>query len=374
MTTEDATVDCLIKESENKENTPSTLGGKGCLVPTTNNDATASSGEALTKVRRKAPRVPPLTLPAAPPSISPTPEEFHLPPYLASVPSSNTTFNMFTPISLPMTPPFTPNLPPPPFARQPQLPPISALVEMPGFINFKLRHDMVISISSNFAIKLKNVNRQSNISVSSCSSQMAVVHPKGRLLQYGERVEVQVEDMISVKNAKIFPRGISFTANNMALVYLLDQAGARSTSDMFHDLDATEIAETLFLESIGRQVDGITESIRLLDNTRYWRTNDNIDCWKVGPIFIQQTDDGLVIVEKEAQQGKKISLRSSPSNGKVKLDSQFVQMTASLGSESHMFLRSTDRRLHYNGESKVFTVRNAGHSAGFDHEGSFRIF
>jgi len=372
MATENAIVDPLMKEKENKENTPCILGGKDCSVPTRNDDIIASSEEALTKVRRKAPRVPPLTLP----SISPTPEEFHLPPYLASVASSNTMFNMFSPMSLPMTPPFTPNLPPPPFARQPQpqLPPISAVVEMPGFINFRLRHDMVISISSNFAIKLKNVHQQSNISVSSCSSQMAIVHPKGRLLQYGARVEVQVEDVISVKNAKIFPRGISFTANNMALVYLLDEAGARSTTDMFHDLHATEIAETLFTESIGRQVDGITESIRLLDDTLYWRTNDNIECWKVGPIFIQQTDDGLVIVEKEAQQGKKVSLRSSPSNGKVKVDSQFVQMTASLGSESHMFLRSTDRRLHYSGESKVFTVRNAGHSAGFDNEGSLRIF
>ena len=67
---------------------------------------------------------------------------------------------------------------------------------------------MVLSISPNFAIKLKNVHQQSNISVSSCSTQMAIVHPKGRLLQYGARVEVQVEDCISVKNAEIFPRGI----------------------------------------------------------------------------------------------------------------------------------------------------------------------
>ena len=58
-----------------------------------------------------------------------------------------------------------------------------------------------------------------------------MVHPSGRLLQYGSRIEVQVEDKMSVKNAKVHPKGISFTANNMALVYLLDNAGARSTSD-----------------------------------------------------------------------------------------------------------------------------------------------
>ena len=58
----------------------------------------------------------------------------------------------------------------------------------------------------------------------------------------------------------------------------------------------------------------------------------------------------------------------------MKLNSPFVQMTASLGTESHLFLRSMDRRLHYSGETKVFTVRNAGHSAGFDEEGILRIF
>ena len=51
-----------------------------------------------------------------------------------------------------------------------------------------------------------------------------------------------------------------------------------------------------------------------------------------------------------------------------------LQVTASLGGESHLFLRSKDRRLHYNGASGVFTVRNAGHSAGFDEDGELRIF
>ena len=49
-------------------------------------------------------------------------------------------------------------------------------------------------------------------------------------------------------------------------------------------------------------------------------------------------------------------------------------MTASLGMESHLLLRSRERRLYYSGETKVFTVRNARPSAGFDEEGSLRIF
>jgi len=68
-----------------------------------------------------------------------------------------------------------------------------------------------------------------------------MVHPVDRLLQYGSRVEVVVED----KNANVHPKGISFTANNMALVYPLDDAGARSTSDMFHVLQASDVVNTM---------------------------------------------------------------------------------------------------------------------------------
>merc|ERR1719186_1635024 len=105
---------------------------------------------------------------------------------------------------------------------------------------------------------------------------MAMVHPKGRMLQYGPRVEVQSEDFTSVKNAKIFPRGISSTANNMALVYLLDEAGARTTTDMFHDLYATEIADTLFEESCRKEGEVLFTCMEQLDMARYWRTEAGV--------------------------------------------------------------------------------------------------
>jgi len=329
------------------------------------NDSIEKENEGLTKVRKKSAPVPPLTLP--PSSLSPLADEFNIPPHVTSLPSNTTSLpSLFSTLSL--TPPCSPYFPP----SWPSV--TTAIVEEPGLISFKMRHGMVFDISANFAIKLKNVSQESTICLSSCTTQVAIEHPKGRMLQYGNRLEIQCEDRVSVKNAKVFPRGISFTANNMALVYLLDEAGARSTSDMFHDLYATQIAEMLFRESCSKQVDGMNHSIKQLDRARYWRTGDNIDCWIIGPVFVQQKEDGLVIVEKETQHGNRVILKSSPSNGKIKFESSSVQMTASMGKESHLFIRSSDRRLHYNGETMVFTVRNAGHSAGFDEKGSLRIF
>jgi len=296
--------------------------------------------------------------------LRPTAEEFRLPLYVSNLPSTN----YLSPF--PLSPPFSPPTRPDHHQRHSG---VTAVVEQPGFISLRLRNSVVLDISANLAIRLKNNAKESSISLSTCTTQLALVHPMGRMLQYGPRVEVQTEDDVNVKNAKIYPRGVSFTANNMALVYLLDEAGARSTSDMFHDLYATQIADTLFEESCQRDGVAITTSIGQLDKAKYWRTELGVDCWVIEQIFIQQTEDGLVIVERQVK-GDKFVLRTSPTNGKVRMDSRMLHMTASLGDESHMFLRSGDRRLHYSGHSKVFTVRNAGHSAGFDEEGSLRIF
>ncbi len=47
-----------------------------------------------------------------------------------------------------------------------------------------------------------------------------------------------------MKNAKMWQRGVSFSADNCALSYLVDTAGARSTTDMFHDLFANNITDS----------------------------------------------------------------------------------------------------------------------------------
>jgi len=277
-------------------------------------------------------------------------------------------------------PPFH-HAPPPPYQNQPlnQLPkkegPVTCVVEQEGHLCLQLRSEVTLDISPNMSLRLSNPRQDTSLALSGCGSQFAMVHPVGRLLLYGPRIEVQVEDKMSVKNAKVHPKGVSFTANNMALVYLLDDAGARSTSDMFHDLHASHIVNTLFSEvaRLRNWEGGAMLGVEMLETAQYWRDNRNCDRWKFGDVEVAQTRDGLVTVQKMVE-GEALMLRVSPNNGKVRFDSKAMQVTASLGEEAHLFLRARDRRLHYSGQSTVFTVRNGGHSAGFDEEGALRIF
>ena len=226
---------------------------------------------------------------------------------------------------------------------------LTCVVEQEGHLRLHLRAGLTLDIAPNMAVRLSNPRQDTSLALSPCSSQLALLHPSGRLLQYGPRIEVQVEDQVSIKNVKIHPKGVSFTANNCALVYLLDEAGARSTSDMFHDLHASNIVDTLFEESLrrggGERVVG--EAIRMLEEAQYWREGE--DCWRIGSLGVRQTRDGLVTVERDVG-GARVLMKASPNNGKVRFECKEVVVTGSRGEEGHLFLRSGDRRLHYTGQ------------------------
>ena len=79
---------------------------------------------------------------------------------------------------------------------------------------------------------------------------------------------------MSVKNAKIWPKGTSFTATTFALVYLLDEAGLRTTSDVFHDLGASNIVDSLWEEEVSsryRFTSGTRGSKDMLEGIQRWR-------------------------------------------------------------------------------------------------------
>ena len=39
------------------------------------------------------------------------------------------------------------------------------------------------------------------------------------------------------------------------------------------------------------------------------------------------------------------------------MGNKFAAVTASLGEQSHVFIKAQERRMHYNGQNSIFTVR-----------------
>jgi len=250
-----------------------------------------------------------------------------------------------------------------------------ATLVAPGFVRLCLSHGVSLDISNDLSLRITNPMMESSIAVCGLSQRAAIIHPTGRALVYSPRLEVQVKDEVSIKTAKLFPRArLSFTADNYALVYSLDSAGPRSTTDVFHDLLADNIVDTMFHESCLAQHSSMAVSREQMYESQYWRTPEDVNCWIFGPIFIQQFSDGMVMVEIKGEGGSRLRLRTSPGNGRLRFESNFVQVTASLGEQSHFYVKSGTRNIHYNAVNNVFKLRCASHQVGFDEEGTLRIY
>ena len=207
---------------------------------------------------------PPVFLP--PPPL--TPGSFF---YLGAPSSSG--FHLMTPLTFP---------PPSPLSGSQGQDTVAYVVE-PGYISLRMSHGIVLDISNDCSVRLLNTRQQSSLAVCGDvdSHRVAVIHPQGRAIVYNRGAEVQVEDEVSVKNAKFYPKGISFTANNLALVYLLDVAGAKTSSDIFQDLHGTNVVDTLFLQQCEALQSSVSNSCGQLDRVRYWR--NHVSCWIVLP-------------------------------------------------------------------------------------------
>ena len=164
-----------------------------------------------------------------------------------------------------------------------------AYVVRPGYISLKMSHGVVLDIGNDMSLRLSNPRHQTWLAVCATSREVAIIHPQARALVYQPRVEVQVQDAVSVKNAKFYPSGISFTADNLALVYLLDTAGARSTSDSFHDLHGTDIVTSLFQERCLTQHSSAAVSLEQLDQAQYWRSAVSLPLFLLPYIYLPFT-------------------------------------------------------------------------------------
>ena len=109
-------------------------------------------------------------------------------------------------------------------------------------LSMYLREGIRVDVSANGAVMVSNPKQGVFLALGCYGTQLAVVHPVGRVMQNKGRIEIQTQDW-AMKSAKMWQRGISFTTSGHALSYLVDTAGARSTTDTFRDLYSRNIAQ-----------------------------------------------------------------------------------------------------------------------------------
>lgn len=154
-----------------------------------------------------------------------------------------------------------------------------------------------IEMTLDGAIRVVNWRCNVSIALASSSNSAALIHPNGRVLQYHSRVEIMTYDGKNKNNfvrfAKIWYKGISFTSENNALVYLVDSGGTRTTTDTFMDL-RNDITEQVFLTGSTHGPAYDNQAKKEVMNHKYWPALDGTEVHELNGFRIAQTVDGMV--------------------------------------------------------------------------------
>ncbi|XP_058123613.1 uncharacterized protein LOC131294797 [Anopheles ziemanni] len=241
-----------------------------------------------------------------------------------------------------------------------------------GFLQLNLRDGIMVGLTLN---SLKVINKRMNIaiSVSGDSTTVAMSHPNGIIYQYGAQVDIVACDAKKsnhfIRYARMWHKGISFTSDRCALIYLVDAAGTRTTSETITmDLEADYVNQ-VFYNGAACSTQTMAELSLLQRHASYHLTGDGGLVYQIHGYRITQANDGQV---KLVNATKQCIIRTSPTNGSATVTTPSIHCTASLGATSHLFVRCEEKRMHFDGAA--FVVRNAGHSAGFDEINRLRVY
>ncbi|XP_046388012.1 uncharacterized protein LOC124157381 isoform X2 [Ischnura elegans] len=248
--------------------------------------------------------------------------------------------------------------------------PVGVLCASGGMLSLALSETMRLDMTIERSIRIVNYQNNIVLAISGSGSASALRHPKGCMYQYGSRAEILAHDpQGNHKYAKMWYKGVSFTCERCALVYLVDSAGTRTTTDTFSNLSCVDFSLPVFYDATERGSHSRQAAMAALQDSHYWISEDGIQNWVACNVRISLTPDGLVRV---ARNSNKYQLKVSETSGTASLTTPYLHCTASLGKTSHLFVRRGERRMHYDGAT--FIVRNAGHSAGFDDKNQLKVY
>lgn len=237
------------------------------------------------------------------------------------------------------------------------------LVTNYGTVSVILRHNMRVDISVDCAVRVVNFSKRCTAAISCHGDRSCVCHPCGRAMQEGINVDMATGRRL----AKISSRGVTFTALNHGLVYLVDPSGTKSTRERFRNLNY-DLPMSVFYSKSERGMEIFQDCYELMSRARQRTAQNGDEVWIVGNVRIKQTPWGDVQVSCDS--GRRV-IWSSPTAGNISVTTPFVKMSVSCDPSRYILVRAGQKRII--GTSDGFTVRNGSQRAGFDIRGRLTL-
>lgn len=228
-----------------------------------------------------------------------------------------------------------------------------------GTVSVILQDCIRVDIATDGSVRVVNFAMHCTAVIDSSGDSSCVCHPCGRVLQEGENV-----DMASgTRLAKVSSRGVTFTALNHGLVYLVDASGTKSTTERFRNL-FYDVPLSMFYSNQDQSTERFRECFRLMREARQRSTRNGDEIWLVGCVRIKQTPWGDVQVSRDS--GRRV-IWTSPTAGTMSVATPLVKIALSTDPARFFFVKMGQKKISASAEA--FTVRNGSQSAGFDSQG-----
>ncbi|KAH6947296.1 hypothetical protein HPB50_018204 [Hyalomma asiaticum] len=225
-----------------------------------------------------------------------------------------------------------------------------------GNVSVMLKHCVRVDISVHGAVRVVNFPKHCSAAINSSGQISCVCHPCGRVRQEGGSVHMAT----GTRLAQISMRGVTFTAFNHALVYLVDESGTKSTTENFEIL-SYDIPLDVFAYEVPQGAECFDECFRIMREAELKTNRHRDDVWLVNGIRIKQTPWGDVQVSRDS--GRRI-IWTSPTAGTISVNTPIVKAAMSCDPRKFFFVKAGQKRL--SADSEAFIVRNGSQRAGFD--------
>lgn len=232
-----------------------------------------------------------------------------------------------------------------------------------GTVSFILKHGMRVDITMDYAVRVVNFPMHCTAAIDGPGDRSCVCHPCGRAIQEGATVDMAY----GTRLAKIARRGVTFTALDHGLVYLVDASGTKSTTERFHNL-GYDIPMGVFYSNSQPGMDIVEDCFDLISRARQRTTENGDEVWIVNGVRIKQTAWGDVQVSRDS--GRRV-IWSSPTAGTISVTTPAVKMAVTCDPTRYFFVRAGQKRI--SGTWDRFAVRNGSQRAGFDHRGRLTL-
>lgn len=241
------------------------------------------------------------------------------------------------------------------------------LVTSSGTVSMFLKHRVRVDISVDRAVRVVNFTKHCMAALGRMGDRSCICHPCGRVLQEGSTMNIET----GMRLAKISSRGVTFTAFHglqiHGLVYLVDNSGTKSTTEMFK-VQRYDVALNVFRCGSDQGIHSINKCFEIVAQAIQEPTEDGEDVWLIGGVCVVQKPSGDVEVSPDS--GRNI-IRTSPTEGAISVTTPVSKMALSYCPDKFLFVRMGRKRLCVSAEK--FVVRNDGQKAGFDSRGRLTL-